>query len=44
MDEKYHETALPKAFEDFAVRVFCRNPAKEDNAREAFRAWKAKYI
>ena len=39
VQERFYETALPKAFEDFAVRVFCRNQAKEDSARNAFKAW-----
>jgi len=42
VDDRLHETALPKAFEDFAVRVFCRFPHKEDMARRAFRSWLAK--
>ena len=44
IDEKHYETALPKVFEDFAVRVFCRNPDKEDTARDAFKRWATKYV
>jgi hypothetical protein len=39
IDESFHETALPKAFEDFAVRVFCRFEDKEEIAKHAFKVW-----
>ena len=37
-EESYH-TILPRCFEERAVRVFCRKPAKEKKVREAFEVW-----
>ena len=37
--EKSYDTILPRCFEERAVRVFCRKPAKEKKVKEAFEAW-----
>ena len=34
-----YESVLPRRFEDRAVRIFCRHPEKEVEARELFELW-----
>lgn len=40
--ERNYETSLPRAFEDYAVRLFCRNREKETVARRCFEIWTKK--
>jgi hypothetical protein len=39
IDECVYETALPRVFEDRAIRLFCRDPEKTDAARAIFEKW-----
>ena len=42
VDEALFRTSLPTAFEEYAVRVFCRFPESEGVARQAFELWSEK--
>lgn len=37
--ESIYETLLPRVFEECAVRVFCRNPAKNALIHQAYQIW-----